>query len=395
MPHLQRKRPTANNGLRRFVPALQNKLRPRHMLASVALAAMASCSAFPGQNLRNNYVKMVGSQGLTAVYPPREEFQVGDVFVRSYSTTDLEDLDKRAVIWLGTLTSLQDEANLYMNSRINLENTQMQGDGTAAEAKLDQTDFLTNKVTRNNLARRTLPIVAFPVVTGAATTAGSLGGAGFLTSFGLGLGASESVSLDFTDTRVFGLPLGAASAAGKFEGEYIQSICGANLVRTGFQRLELAVARLKDVDQKHICSRGRNCDVAVITRTYLTRKLKFHYSSARIARLAAAHRRSPLSDTPTTVAVPGNVDINVTLSQGDDGKQVDALLTGISNSVANSGGQDSESTGLSFLGFQGNTLGFQRNFLKPVSIAYDSINFNLDGGKDVCGFIPPELEKKK
>lgn len=392
-------RPKAASLSQRQRSSLQTRPKARrvHWLSMFSLVALASCSAFPNQNLRNNYVKAVDSQGLTAVYPPREEFQVGDVFIRSYDEKNLVDLDSRAVVWLGTLTSLQKQADLYMNSRINFEDTVLSGTGNDAEAKLDQPDFSSNNIPTNNTARRTLPIVAFPVVTGAATTAGSLGGAGFVTSFGLGLGTTEKVSLDFTDTRVHGVPFGAATTAGAFEGEYLKKICGIvpdgrTQLKVGFERLELAAERLDGIDKSNMCKGDRTCDVAVITRTYVTRKLKFNYTSARITRLAAAQRLSPLPEAPTTVAVPGNVDVTVTLGPDDDGKQVDALLSGISNSVANTGGQNSESAGLSFLGFQGNTLGFQRTFLKPLAIAYNSVNFPLDGRQEVCWFTAPDTE---
>ncbi|MDJ0826517.1 MAG: hypothetical protein QNJ16_13525 [Rhodobacter sp.] len=300
------------------------------------------------------------------------------------------------------MQSMREQANKYLESRITFADTNINTKASGGNKEFDlqpgQPDFAAGVVALNDGARRSLPIVAFPTIKGSAASAGALGGYGFLRSFGLAVGSSEQVELDFTDTRAFGVPLGAAAASGKYEKEYTNTVCAIidkqrnrNLAEIGFQRLGL-VAESVDVPKEEMCGEGRICDIAVITRTYLTRRVVFTYSSARVARLAAAARRSPAPEDAKTVPIPGNLSVDITLAPDPDGTQIKDLVNGLSSAVTSSGGEDIESSALSFLGFQGNSIAFQRVYLKPVAIAYDSINFNLKGGPETCGVAPPKVE---
>ncbi|WP_300039526.1 hypothetical protein [uncultured Roseobacter sp.] len=343
-----------------------------------------ACTAVPNDDLLEKYEETVRAQRLTPVYPPREEFQVGDVFLRSYKREN-PTIDDTYSIWLGTLASMRSEANRYLATRINHLDTDTQETGSddkkvKFDVKPDQTDFASGSVALNNGTRVTLPLAPFPVITGVATSAGSFGGYGFTQSFGLSFGASEQVSLDFTDSRSFGVPLGAAASAGRFGGEYVHRICSPtqgqsqSAAKTGAEVMR-ALADSNGIEE--MCSGERICDIAVITRTYLTRRLVFTYSGAKVAQLAAAQLRDPTQIPTTTLAVPGNVNLDITISETDpDGKQLKALtdaLTTANQSLDTS----NKSNALNFLGFQGNTLSFDRTYIKPVAFAYESYDWIL------------------
>lgn len=356
-----------------------------------------ACSAIPTQDLRQEYLEMVRKQGLSPVYPPREELQVGDVYLRSYDPTDLNNLESQALAYIGTLTSVRAEANRYLNSRINFEDTGSSDTGTnkgelltLKDKSRTQDDFASGSVTLNNGTRTTLPVVAFPVISGSATTAGAFGASGFLRSFGLALGTSEQVSLDFTDTRAFGVPLGAAVSAGKYEDELDATVCKSNglssILEEGFFRLTLIAAyQINREIVPKMCDAPRECDMAIITRTYQTRQIDFIFTSARVARIAAAQVRNPTQTPTNTVAIPGNLDVSVTLEPDPEGTQLKTLLEGLSTSVAPTS-STTEGNAFTFAGFQGGSMKFERTYQKPISIAYDSINFPLNGEEPVCHF---------
>ena len=91
--------------------------------AFAALFLVLACSALPKKDLRDEYFEVVRELGLTPVYPPREELQVGDVFLVSTEPASPNDPEKTVSVWMGTLDTIRDEANRYLNSRINFENT--------------------------------------------------------------------------------------------------------------------------------------------------------------------------------------------------------------------------------------------------------------------------------
>lgn len=342
--------------------------------AGALLFGLTACSAIPQGDLRDKYAETVRNIGLTPVYPPREDFQVGDVIHVSYDPKDRDNLDKYQRTWLGSLTSVMNVANGYLASRINFPDSDTIEDGAKTQIKADQDDLSSGRVTLDDGARRSLPIVSFPSVSGAASTAGSLGGYGFLRSFGLALGRNESVSLDFGDTRAFGLPDGGIAIDGQYEQEFRGKVCGSKL-ELFLQKDEFGqLARTTNGNTVSACPKGRTCLVMIVTRTFLTRTLTYNYTSAAIARAALNDLRGPAPGGNTTpLPLPGNLDVNVTLGPDADASQLDTLVGGLTTAVQEARTDGKPTNGLNFVGIQGNGMVFQRVFRKPVAIAYDAL----------------------
>jgi hypothetical protein len=389
---------------RSLKPGLSARFRP---VAILLLAFVLSCSANINKDLRNEYNEAVRGLGLTPVYPPKEEFQVGDVYFYSYDTNAPEDLELSRSTWVATLSSVREAGNDYLKTRINFRSTGSDFAGNQS----GQSDLSSGSVTLNEAARRTLPLVSFPSVSAAASTAGSLGGYGFARSFGIGFGSSEQVSVDFHDTRAFGVPIGSVNVLPKAERGLIDMVCSGgsafrspailyntlNRFSPDVQPDFLALCQgSTDVrgcaDEKivdHWCNReGRECGYYVVTRTIITRKMSFSYSSAKIAELALA-KADNLGDEPDkTVPVTSTFDINITLGPDSDAKQIEALQAALKSAVS-AGAQDAESSGLRFAGIQGNRMVFEREFVKPVTIAYEGFNWTIDDLQAKGGLCNP------
>lgn len=352
----------------------------KSVLFVVLLAVVSGCSALPQKDMRREYFKAARTAGLTPVFPPREEFQVGDVYYFVYSERDPDDFASTQRTWLGTLTSVREVANEYLASRTNLVDTNLTKDGNSFDFKPGQDDLISGRVTLNDGTRRSLLLESYPAITGAASTAASFGGFGFTRSFGLGLGRAETVSLDFGDTRKTGLPDGAIAIDGRYENEFRRKICPRlhkNIVAANKQQNESDV---------FVCPEGYECLVAIVTDTVVTRKFSYTYSSAAISQLAATSLAGNPETEPTeTLNIPGNLDVNVTLESDPDGTALQTLVTSLNNDVTSGRTAAIETNGARFVGLRANGLVFDRTFRKPIAIAYDALAGSPDWfDKNLC-----------
>lgn len=355
--------------------------------ALVFVLTLSACTAIPNRDLRTQYLEMTRQLGLTPVYPPREEFNVGDVYFVSGNDSKPDDTSQTVRIWLGTIDDVRHQANRYMRSRINLEDTVAASNVLTTGGQ--QKDFEAGTVTLNEDARKTLPLVTFPTVTGAASSAGALGSFGFTNAFGFNFGSSETVSIDFTDTRAFGAPIGATKMTTTLRDEYLSKICSRKNI---FVPTAQNLGAQKQIDISTMCSKGRSCGFAVITRTYTTRQIQYRYTSARIARLAAARSSGPSGADATTPQLPTSVDINLTVTGKNSAEELAKIANALQSSVSNPNNK-AEFDGLNFVGFQGNALAFSRVFQKPVAVAFDASVFGV--GADTpfnCGVQAADLE---
>lgn len=350
----------------------ERKNRLMRLAGLVVATLVTACSALPERDLYMNYTEAVRSFDLVPVYPPREEFQVGDVFLIVYNPEEPDSIEERDRFWLGTLESVQTIANEYLSTRINFPDSNLTPAQDDFAITPTQDDLRTSVVTLANGERRTLPLVSFPSVSGQASSAGTLGGYGFLQSFGLALGRNETVSLNFGDTRVFGVEradwiVGEDPRVG---AEFQHQICPVlrpaleGVIQNGLSTM------------RYDCPEGRACDIMIVTQTVLTRTLNFTYTNARIARLALSQLDSPLPQTPNVIPIPGNLDVTVEVPADANGEALSGLITALSTQVQqvqSNAGNTNETSALNFTGLTARGLQFQREFRKPVAIAYDAL----------------------
>lgn len=364
------------------------------------LAFHSGCTALTqgdADKLRDDYVENTRKLGLEPVYPPSEEFQVGDVYFVSHPSGAPDDIDNRAMIYLGTVPDVRTSANSYLASRINFGDTKLSNTNLA----LAQPDFQRGAVATNSATRTSLPLVSYPSISGSASSAAAFGGFAFGNSSAFGLGQSESVSIDFGDTRAYGMPVGAVGILNKnFVRQYSGTVCRNQgiVLKQARNRAYLNIKRrqelkktpaLQNVDA--LCGHGRDCQIRITTRTLSTRQIDYAYTGASVANLAAAQARGAMSDnSQSTLAVPNPVDLSVTIGEETKPAQIQALVKAL-DVIPASGATATQSNALQFVGFQGNAARFMRKFQKPVAIAYEAVLYNFDGDAPSCGLkIDPE-----
>src|SRR5689334_5233548 len=112
-----------------------------HLSVLLALI-LAGCSSLDTGPMSEKYAEAARALGVNPVYPPREEFQIGDVFLVS-SIPD--DPNSSVSVWLGTVDGLLAEANEFLKSRVVFDTTGVStADGKTP--KLDQPDLFSPEV---------------------------------------------------------------------------------------------------------------------------------------------------------------------------------------------------------------------------------------------------------
>lgn len=358
------------------------------------LSFTSGCTALSQQDadkLRDKYIENTRKLGLEPVYPPNEEFQVGDVFFVSHPSGKPDDIDNRAMIYLGTIQDVRKRANNYLSTRINFGDTSVKSDNLTES----QSDFQGGVVSTNNAARTSLPLVSYPAVTGSASSAAAFGGFAFGSSSAFGLGRSETVSIDFGDTRGFGLPLGSIGIlTNDFVKQYNGIVCQneAQALKKARVRAFQNIQRRQKLkmlpslkNENAMCMTGRDCHVRIITRTLTTRQINYTYTGATVGNLAATQARGELPDSPeTTLAVPSTVDLNITIGAEADAANIQALVNAL-DVIPKSGPPATPTSSLQFVGVQGNAARFTRRLQKPVAIAHEAVFYDFDGGHSSCG----------
>ncbi|MEM7212680.1 MAG: hypothetical protein AAF479_12450 [Pseudomonadota bacterium] len=363
-----------------------SRLQLNTVLASGVMLGLIGCS-LPTENLDKNYNRVVRDLKLNPVYPPREEFQVGDVYFVSWKADDINDLDNLDRIYLGRLPILLDAANDYLASRYTYADTNLAAAGETPEApaKQHQSDITNGAVGSAPLSRNSLPIVAFPAITANASSAGAFGGYGFAQSVGFAIGQNETVTLDFGDARMFGTPQGARMVSSvDLDRAFESNACRA--MHGFFEPFAQSGDRSAPRNEyEELCGKGRTCDVSIVTRTYQTRKIGFNYSSSRIARAAAAQANLAPGVAGSVLNLPGNLDLSITVDEDTSPETVATLVNGLNQQINESRVTDVETQGINFVGFRGNSIRFERSFHKPVAFAYEAISWDaLETYRDLC-----------
>lgn len=161
------------------------------------MGALAGCGAVPGE-LSHEYGKNVRKVGMFPVYPPREEFQIGDIYIWSQAVDNPND---SVSVYLDTLDWMRGEADAFMATRVVFENTTVAAAGKpAVRTDSDIPGTVGTIATRGELGfgsklQRSLPIAAFPTVTADAGFTAGLGIVQGLTALGLAGGARTRVTL--------------------------------------------------------------------------------------------------------------------------------------------------------------------------------------------------------
>lgn len=328
------------------------------------LILLAGCGLNPEDELSIEYGKTVRKVGIFPVYPPREEFQIGDVYMWSQSVADPNDT---VSIYLTTIPWLRWEADRFMSSRIVFEDTATGSKDKAGH--LSQTDLpegSSGLVTREQAPAlaRTLPIAAFPSVTADAGFTSGIGLVEALAAVGLAGGARTTVTLNFKDVRTYWAP--SAAVFGRVRQEVAAAI--PQYYSAGEIERERLV-RARRGAKAGACGGGRLCGISVVTRVYLTRSIDYTYRNARIVSAAIKYAETAAA-RPT---VPNAPDVVVNVSTQGDSAVEKATLDTLRTEVDTMTSSKAEGASFQFTGWDARGVTFSSTFQRPVVVGWDGI----------------------
>jgi len=336
----------------------------------VVIAAV-SCSGSGDRNLVLAYGKAVREIGLFPVYPPREEFQVGDVYMWSQSLSDPNDT---VSVYLMTIDWLRMEADRFMASRIVFNNSATAVANTPRGSPTDIPGKSRNLALRGHAdlaLAQSLPIAAFPTVTADAGYTASAGFVGALAAIGIGGGSRTTVTLNFNDVRTYFVPNAPVMRKVLAELPNVAMLFPEGEVDLG--RL-VQQRRGKGTDP---CRAGRRCGVSVVTRVFLTRQIDYTYRNAQI--LAVALRRAQNPGTLSSVQAAPDVNISVQTNNTGaiDGAHMDKQIRDLKTQVDALAAGSTPGQSFRFEAWDARGVTFASSYQRPVVVGWDGIELGF------------------
>ena len=331
------------------------------------LLSLSGCAGLFQRDLRDEYFSLTRSIGMTPVYPPRGEVQVGDVFL-VFVPADGGD-DNATSLWVGRMGSVRDQAFAYLASRDDIG--KLMPAGTTAPTAAAQIGEM-----------RELPAVNYPTITGSAASSVSLGAISPVLSGVFSAGASDTVSMKFVDVRAFGMPFLTASIS---EPDFRTSVCPVLAARVKMMFRQLGYDPNSGIGPSpcgdpDAASRGQSCRLHIVTRTYLTRHIQFTYNQRRrfgggASAVAPLPSATPVASVPSvTVSIDGSTPPDTATSVI---AALKAPATATSSTVAAVAVSETS---------QG--FAFDQQFRDPLAVAYESIALSLIDADRLCPQSP-------
>ena len=343
--------------------------------------------------------------GLVPVYPPREDIQVGDVYVVWTAKTPSNKVDEIAKLsfnddvstYLGTLHNLVHAAEEYMAGRVVFRLTSNFDEDTSNnKTQPDLYDDAQAILRRNAKAVSSLPVTALPEISADAGFSTGLGIVEALRAVGLAGAARTQVILNFNDVRSYGVP--PVEAAAIALPESVELYDKRRKVTVGGQPIfEPALIQARNKELMKLSQSERNSKITpvkdrcrklrTVTKVYLTREITYTYRNARI--VAAALKRAENTDEQAkagSVASPTNVGIAVNVASGESDPSVStADLNKVRDDLVNLVNSQNQGTALTFEGWDAIGMRFSQKFERPVIVAYESFDTTAPGGgRNAC-----------
>ena len=344
----------------------------KHLLLGVCgLAILMGCAGGSREDLRDEYSKTAREIGLFPIYPPREDFQIGDIYMASANRQKFEDLE---YVRVGRLEKIRNLARLELNKLIAFDNSDIEENKINAKSQSDfDIGFLT---TRGEVAAdagkqvKSLPIVAFPKITANAGLTAGVGLTGLLESLGFGSARNTTVTLEFPDVRTYGV---SKVEARKYRPDILAN-SWAN-IDEGNYALQRQIILGRDKAEK-AAGPTRCVNMSMITQVYLTRQIVYTYSNAEI--LAVGLKRAEPGGTVSEVSTAPQADINLVAAltaNSTNPPATAAALKSITDDFSQQSGKPGQS--IQFQSWDGRGLSFSQTFQRPVVIGWDGYDIRL------------------
>lgn len=279
------------------------------------------------------YAKSVEQLGVTPVYPPREDIQVGDIYAVELHTS-ADRLDARTAYIASR--NLLPQINAYLGSRYNFADKGIETDG--------------------------LPINSFPQIEVNSGVSLGLGGSpqGLMASLGLTLTKTLRMTLQFTGVVSYevSIPQGMDELGGFCKTSYV---CQAAYLPTFInQRYQLRSDEPGSV---------KAAGVMMVTKVYLAKKITYTFNDAQLAAAAASALEE--GKTPAAVPVVTQEQIDQAIS-ADNPEMIKALasLMATAKTSADAGG----SVSIAVSAISTNKVSFTEEHARPIVIGYEAVS---------------------
>jgi hypothetical protein len=326
----------------------------------IAFLLLAACASLTQRDLRTEYLEQTRAIGMTPVYPPRGEVQVGDVYLTFVPANGGDDA--ATSLFVGRMNSLRDQALAYLASRDNVGGLMPKDGGQVQIGEM-----------------RELPAVNFPTITGSAASSASLGAIAPVFSGLFAVGSSDTVSMKFVDVRAFGMPYLAASVSAS---DFQRNVCPVLLGKVSALYGELGYnagdpdAGPPPCGDPKAAALGQSCRIQLITRTYLTREIAFKYNQKR--KVGASFATATPLGVATPMATPPSISVNI------DGNTAPETATSVITALKTPTTASAQSVAAATVTETAQGLEFEQNFQDPLAIAYEAVSLSLIDADRLC-----------
>lgn len=320
---------------------------------------LAACGGLAQRDLRKEYFAQTRAIGMTPVYPPRGEVQVGDVFLTFIPADGGQDA--ATALWVGRMPTMRDQALAYLANRDDIGGLMPSGTTAAKFGPMTE-----------------LPAVNFPTITGSAKSSASLGAISPVLSGLFSVASADTVSMSFVDVRAFGAPFLSATVS---PSDFRKNVCPVLK-----QRVDMLYRQLGDefrnasgfppCGDPEAALKGQNCTLEIVTRTYLTREIQFTFNQLRrvgggVSAVASLPASTPVAAVPS-VSVTVEAD-----ATPDTAKAVIDALKAPATATAST-------VGAAIVSETSQGIAFDQQFRNPLTVAYESVTLSLLDADTLC-----------
>lgn len=347
-------------------------MAPLIVLGVKALTSSPIDQSVPRLDPEGQWARAINQYGIEPVFPPEEDFAVGDLFVQIVSDNDPDP----------NIQDRVDKTTPFRRAAIKLDHVDVRGELEAIYAKLP---FFAEPPSGPaaapeggsklfNRTRTALPIAAFPGVTVSGSQQAGGGLSGIIGEgrgwFGFGSTSSQLERLNLPTIETYGLP---SVIAQRSLDEYCRSqkdLCSEQTVRKFLRPIVGERITAQYVDSRDLKSHyAVSIRIFMVNRVYLARaivnEMRLGRDASGGAQLGAGANAQSVTDAPA-VAPAGDAAPNL----ADLRKRMDDVEKKLANSRAGFAG--------SFDASQKRELGLDQTFARPVAIGYRFVSYEPD-----------------
>jgi hypothetical protein len=325
-------------------------------IAFTSFLALSACSAMLKEPPGITYAESVLQLGITPVYPPREDIQVGDIYAVEAHTYD-DYYAKNALVTHHSMTS---QVGRYLKSRYQFANSSLNGTNLAPPAK----DAPGNKSLPSLSDLSALPITSFPEIEVNSGVSVGVGGqpTGLLASFGLVAAKTLRMSLKYELVTSYEVFLEDGTAALYDFCTRVDRVLCTNVVLSNYlnQKYQLGPS-----NPDRVTSAG----IMMVTKVYLARGITYTFNDAQLA-AATALAVGKDGTTGTTPTVTQEMLDTATKAANPEVLTALAAIMAASTEAAKSAGEGA----FKIAGITASTVKIQEKFIRPVVIGYEAVS---------------------